>query len=78
MQMVREVKIFKNGKNQAIRIPKDFELPGDRAILRKVGHKLILEPVAPSLLWVLDRLEPVDEEFPDVDEGLLPLDDVEL
>ncbi len=78
MQMVREVKIFKNGKNQAIRIPKDLEPPGDRALLRKVGHKLILEPVAPSLLWVLDRLEPVDEEFPDVDEDLLPLDEVDI
>ena len=78
MKLVREVRIFRNGRNQAIRIPKDFELPGDRAILRKVGRRLILEPVSPSLLTVLETLEPVSEDFPDVDEGLLPAEDVEL
>ena len=73
----RRVRLFKNGRNQAIRIPREFELPGDEAILRKEGDRLILEPTVPvSLLAVLDSLEPLDEEFPMVPE--LPIDDVDL
>ncbi|MDZ8108214.1 MAG: SpoVT/AbrB-like protein [Nostoc sp. DedQUE12a] len=39
----------------------------------------IISPIQKkSLLQTLSTLEPLDEEFPDVDEGLLPLDDIEL
>jgi hypothetical protein len=31
----RHVKLFKNGRNQALRIPREFELPGKDAIIRK-------------------------------------------
>lgn len=31
----RHVKLFKNGRNQAVRIPREFELPGDDAIIAK-------------------------------------------
>ncbi|MDN5863153.1 MAG: AbrB/MazE/SpoVT family DNA-binding domain-containing protein [Salinisphaera sp.] len=76
----RHVRLFRNGRNQAVRIPREFELPGDEAILRREEGRLILEPVTskPGLLEVLATLEPLDEEFPDVDEGLLRLEDVEL
>jgi antitoxin VapB len=33
----RQVKLFKNGRNQAVRIPRD-ELPGEDAIIRKEGQ----------------------------------------
>ena len=79
MQTERRIRLFKNGRNQALRIPKDFELPGNEAIIRKEGGKLIVEPVTrPSLLELLATWEPCDERFPDVDEGLLPLDDIKL
>ncbi|HXH03490.1 MAG TPA: AbrB/MazE/SpoVT family DNA-binding domain-containing protein [Candidatus Competibacteraceae bacterium] len=78
MQTERHVRLFKNGRNQALRIPREFELPGDEAIIRKEGDRLIVEPVKrPSLLALLASWEPLDEEFPDVDEGLLPLDDID-
>ncbi len=86
---VRAVKLFRNGANQALRIPKEFELPGVDALIHREGDKLIIEPVKPrfekgsaaALLAALDeiaKLDPCDDEFPDVDEGLLPLDDVDL
>ncbi len=85
----RAVKLFRNGANQALRIPKEFELPGVDALIHREGDKLIIEPVKPkfekgtaaALLAALDdiaKLGPCDDEFPDVDEGLLPLDDVDL
>ena len=73
----RNVKLFKNGRNQAVRIPREFELPGEDAIMRKEGNRLIIEPVPPkSLLAVLATLKPLDEEFPPIPD--LPLDPVSL
>ena len=65
MSAERQVRLFKNGRNQALRIPRDLELPGHEAILRKEGSRLIVEPVAgPSLLAVLAKLKPLDDDFP--------------
>jgi antitoxin VapB len=75
----RHVRLFRNGRNQALRIPREFELEGDEAILRKKGDCLIVEPVRKGrLLALLGDLDPLDEPFPDVDEDLAPLDDVVL
>ena len=77
MTAERRVRLFKNGRNQALRIPREFELPGEEAIMRKDGERLIIEAVAPqSLLEVLDALEPLDDDFPPIPE--LALDIVEL
>ena len=71
----RHVKLFKNGRNQAVRIPRDLELPGDEAIIRKEGDRLVLEPVKRgSLLALLATLEPIDEDFPIEDLPTEPLD----
>ncbi len=62
-----------------MRIPRDFELDGEEAILRREGDCLIIEPVRKGrLLELLARLEPLPEEFPDVDDTLGPLDDVDV
>jgi antitoxin VapB len=34
METVRHVRLFRNGRSQAVRIPKDFELEGSEAIIR--------------------------------------------
>lgn len=73
----RHVKLFKNGRNQAVRIPREFELPGEDAIMRKEGDRLIIEPVPPkSLLSVLATLSPLDEDFPEIADA--PPEPVEL
>ena len=78
-EAVRRVRLFRNGSNQAVRIPRDFELDGEEAILRREGDCLIIEPVRKGrLLELLARLEPLPEEFPDVDDTLGPLDDVDV
>jgi antitoxin VapB len=73
----RRVKLFKNGRNQAVRIPREFELPGSEAIMRKDGGRLTIEPSPPhSLLAVLATLEPLEEDFPPISE--LDLDAVKI
>jgi antitoxin VapB len=75
----RRVRLFVNGRNQAVRIPREFELEGEEAIMRKEGDRLIIEPVRKGrLLTLLASMEPLDEPFPDIDADLPPLDDTEL
>ena len=75
----RHVRLFRNGRNQALRIPREFELEGDEAILRKESDRLIVEPIRKGrLLALLGTLGPVDEPFAVGDEDLAPLDDVEI
>lgn len=77
MSAQRRVKLFRNGRNQAVRIPREFELSGEEAILRKEGERLIIEPAPPrSLLALLATLDPIDDEFPPIPE--LPTDPVDL
>ena len=79
MYMEKQVSLFKNGRNQAIRIPREFELEGTEAIIRKEGVRLIIEPIMKGkLLSLLTTLKPIEESFPDVDSDLLPLDDINL
>ena len=78
METERVVRLFRNGRNQAVRIPRELELPGSEALLRKEGNRLIVEPMPRrSLLEVLSTWAPLDEEFPDID-GLEPIEDVNL
>jgi len=73
----RHVRVFKNGRNQAVRIPREFELPGEDAIMRKEGSRLIIEPAPPkSLLALLATLTPLSEDFPPIQD--LPPDPVDL
>lgn len=74
----RLARLFRNGRNQALRIPREFELPGDQAMIRKEGERLIIEPVAkPSLLEILAKLQPLDEDFPEIEDPPAQ-DDVDL
>ena len=40
-----EAKLFKVGGSQAVRLPKEFRMPGDRVRIRKEGDAVILEPL---------------------------------
>ncbi|WP_084068794.1 antitoxin [Paraburkholderia heleia] len=41
----REAKLFRNNRSQAVRIPVEFELPGDRVLIYREGDRLLIEPV---------------------------------
>ena len=77
MHAPRTVRLFRNGRNQALRIPRDLELPGDEATLRRAGDRLIVEPLArPSLLTILAALKPIEDGLPPI--ASLPAEPVEL
>jgi len=63
------VKIFRSEGDQAVRIPPEFELTGEEAIMHRDGEKLVIEPAArKSLLAVLASLPSIDENFPEIDD----------
>jgi antitoxin VapB len=65
----RQVRLFRNNRNQAIRIPVEFELPGSEAIISRDGDRLIIEPVrTKGLAALLDSWEPFDETLPEIDD----------
>jgi antitoxin VapB len=74
----RIVRLLRDGSDQTVHIPRDLELPGSEALIRKEGDRLIVEPVPRrSLLAILSAWAPLEEEFPDVDD-LQPIEDVNL
>jgi antitoxin VapB len=65
----RHVRLFRNGHNQAVRIPVEFELPGDEAIMHRDGDRLVIEPVRKrGLVALLKSMKPLDEDFPGIDD----------
>jgi antitoxin VapB len=65
----RHVRLFRNGRNQAVRIPVEFELPSDEAIMHREGNRLVIEPVRKrGLIALLKSMAPLDEEFPQIDD----------
>ncbi len=79
MTYARKVRIFRNGRNQAVRIPVEFELPGDAALMHREGNRVVIEPIRKAgLLALLATLEPIEEEFPDFDAGLQPAREIDL
>ena len=65
----RHVKLFRNGRNQAVRIPVEFELPGNEAIMHRDGDRLVIEPVRKrGLIALLKTMKPLKEGLPEIDD----------
>ncbi len=41
-------KLFKHGRSQAVRLPKEFRMPGKEVRVRRVGRGVLLEPLDAS------------------------------
>lgn len=77
METERIARLFRNGRNQAVRIPREFELPGDAVLLHKEGNRLILEPLQkkPRLIEVLATMQPI-KDFPDIKDPHVKPEDI--
>jgi len=71
----RHVRLFRNNRNQAVRIPVEFELPGEEAIMTRDGDRLIIEPLRKpmtlsDLLAVWQKQPPLgpEDDFPDLED----------
>jgi antitoxin VapB len=71
-------RVFMHGRSQAVRLPREFRLTGDRVVVRREGRGIVLEPLADDLdAWFaeVDR-GPADSPFPDggADQPAMPAD----
>jgi antitoxin VapB len=76
-QNQRQVRLFRNGRNQAVRIPVEFELPGSDAIMFRDGERLVIEPIRrKGLIALLDSWEPMSEDFPEIEDRVPEPEDI--
>ncbi|MFZ4758753.1 MAG: antitoxin [Burkholderiaceae bacterium] len=65
----RHASLFRSGRDQAVRIPREFELQGDKVLIRKDGDRLILTPIRINrLVDLLASWEPLEEGLPELDD----------
>jgi antitoxin VapB len=77
LQHRRQVKLFRNGRNQAVRIPVEFELPGSEAIMCRDGDRLVIEPIRKrGLAALLDSWEPLTDALPEIEDRVVEPEDI--
>ena len=65
----RRVSLFRNGRNQAVRIPREFKLQGTQALMRRDGDNLVITPIRKTgLLAVLAQMRPMNEDFAEIED----------
>lgn len=71
--LIMKAKLFKNGRSQAVRLPKEFRLPGNEAIISHMGDAIVLQPIRHSWLDIYNHLEEISD-FMEKREDLPPED----
>jgi len=56
-------KLFQNGRSQAVRLPKEFRLPGKEVKISKQGNKIILEPIESSWEQWFEAMNQFSDDF---------------
>lgn len=79
MTLQKNIQLIQDGSSQILQIPQEFWLASKEVTLSKEGDRLIIKPVEKrSLLEVIATLTGIEEDFPDVDSDLPPLDDINI
>lgn len=60
---MERAKIFWSGRSQAVRLPKDYRLPGEEVRIRRHGSAVILEPVPEDWAWLDAIAGRLDDDF---------------
>jgi antitoxin VapB len=56
-------KLFRNGRSQAVRLPKEFRFEGDKVYVKRVGNAVVLIPYRESWQGLFESLERFSEDF---------------
>ncbi len=56
-------KLFQNGSSQAVRLPKEFRIPGNEVKIFKHGNQVILEPIEMTWDSLFESLNEFPEDF---------------
>ncbi|MGX5801050.1 antitoxin [Bradyrhizobium sp. Arg314] len=78
----KEARLFRNNRSQAVRIPVEFELPGDKVLISREGDRLVIEPVRKSGLtallaqWAKEPLLGSEDDFPEISDSPVKSEDI--
>ncbi|MCY4277237.1 MAG: type II toxin-antitoxin system VapB family antitoxin, partial [Gammaproteobacteria bacterium] len=50
--MTKTARVFWNGRSQAVRLPKEFRMPGHEVRIRKQGSGVLIEPIETGWEWL--------------------------
>lgn len=65
----RHAALFRNGRNQAVRIPRELEMEGSEVLIRKEGDSLVLTPIRKHKLRdLLASWAPMNDALPEVED----------
>jgi len=56
-------KLFKSGNSQAVRLPKEYRLPGSEVKIFRRGNQIILEPLETTWEPLFESLNQFPEDF---------------
>ena len=73
----QRAKLFPNGRSQAVRLPKEFRMPGTEVKISREGNRIILEPISDPPVDALGWPIGFKEEMAQWRKGL-DLDDFKL
>jgi len=60
---LQTAKIFTNGRSQAVRLPKEFRMPGDDVFIKKIGNIVILIPKDAPWSTLVNSLDQFTDDF---------------
>ncbi len=60
---MKTAKLFQNGQSQAVRLPKEFRLPGKEVYVRKLGSAVVLLPQGQSWDSLFESLTQFSNDF---------------
>lgn len=56
-------RVFRTGRSQAVRLPKEFRFDGDTVLVRREGNSVILEPVRDWPEGYVDSFAGIPDDF---------------
>ena len=60
---MQTARLFKNGRSQAVRLPKAFRFSGDRVFIKRVGNAVVLVPYQEPWQSLFESLEQFSDDF---------------
>jgi antitoxin VapB len=61
--MSKTAKLFRNGRSQAVRLPREFRFEGDEVLIRPMGNGVLLEPKITDVGQWFAKLDHFKGEF---------------
>jgi antitoxin VapB len=60
---MKTAKLFRNGRSQGVRLPREFRFEGDHVLIKRQGEGVLLLPSTKSWGALIDSLDQFSDDF---------------